>query len=411
MPKKSALLAGLLLILLGAVPLCALGESRLMVVSDLHYLAKELYEGSELFISVMRNGDGKLPQCGEELLQCLVRQVNIEQPDALLVTGDLSFNGEKASHEALSRWFGEIEKAGVPVWVIPGNHDINCPSPVGFAENGWYTVENATEADFAALYADFLLPPPAENAGFSYAVKISDTLWAAMTDAAYYRDRAQAFGLFTASHGEWLEKVLEEAGRAGAQVITASHHSLVPHTEFAKESFLMFGHEAMQALLRRYGVRLHLSGHLHIQHIARMDGLFDAALGAFCAYPHRYAIVTVRDDGSMDYEAKQLSGQLLPEGFQEMSKAWFEGVTRDKAAAALSAVEATAEERSAMADYAARFNLAYFSGAYQSDDPSWKQDPAFALWQRHKENAFAKYLLWVMEERTEDNLFLHIPPE
>jgi hypothetical protein len=71
----------------------------------------------------------------------------------------------------------------------------------------------------------------------------------------------------------------------------------------------------MASLAARYGVKLNLSGHLHIQHIAREDGLADAALGAFCIWPHRYALVTAGDDGSLVYEARELDSRFLPEGF------------------------------------------------------------------------------------------------
>ena len=49
----------------------AFGETRVMVVSDLHYLAKELYADSDLFLRALRSGDGKLTQYGDELLDAL----------------------------------------------------------------------------------------------------------------------------------------------------------------------------------------------------------------------------------------------------------------------------------------------------------------------------------------------------
>ena len=49
----------------------AAAETKLMVVSDLHYLAPSLYRGSELFLRVLQAGDGKITQYGEELLSAL----------------------------------------------------------------------------------------------------------------------------------------------------------------------------------------------------------------------------------------------------------------------------------------------------------------------------------------------------
>ena len=49
----------------------AFSESRLMVVSDLHYLDPSLYPDRDLFQQALQAGDGKITQYGEELLATL----------------------------------------------------------------------------------------------------------------------------------------------------------------------------------------------------------------------------------------------------------------------------------------------------------------------------------------------------
>ena len=391
----AALLAALLLT--GAAG-AASAESRLMVVSDMHYMARELYQDSDIFLQALRRGDGKITQDSDELLSALYRQILQERPDALIVTGDLTFNGEKKSHIALAEWFQTVVDAGVPVWVIPGNHDINVPSPIGYAKGMYYGVEAVTAEEFGEIYADFL---GAGEAGFSYVAPVSGDMQVAMTDVAWYREQAEAFGAFTADHAAWLEKALGQAREAGVCILTATHHSLLPHTDFSLENFLMFGHESMAALNGKYHVPLNLSGHLHIQHIAREEGLADAALGAFCSWPHRYALVTLNDQKELRYEAKSLDAAYLPEGFLQESMAWFAGITRDKTKAALTG---SPEETERMADYAARFNLAYFSGTYCRDDPAWTEDAAWGLWAAQKDSSFWHYMNRVMIEPAGDNL-------
>lgn len=388
-------------------PVCAGGETRVMVVSDLHYLARELYAGSGLFLRALRAGDGKFAQYGDELLRALEQTALREMPDALIVSGDLTFNGEKASHQALAACFSRLRQAGVPVWVIPGNHDINTGAARGYADGGLYGVEGVSEADFAEIYRDSMLPG-AEGAQFSYAVPLSDSLWAAMTDVAYYRGQAQTFGVFTAGHRAWLQSVLERARMAGAEVIAVTHHSLIAHTDFLRDSYQMMGYETMLELAKQYGVRLNLSGHLHIQHIAREAGVADAALGAFCLWPHRYALVTLEDDGALRYEARSLAAEDLPDGLLSESRAWFLGITEEKTRAALANASLPDGALDAMADFAARFNLAYFSGTYESADPSWRADPAYALWQEYGGGAFGQYLTMVMDEPNGENLLLEI---
>ena len=392
---KKLLLAALLALLL--LPAAALSEARLMVVSDLHYLAPSLYRDSALFVRALRGGDGKITQYGEELLSALYREIGEQQPDALIVTGDLTFNGEKESHITLAAWFKTVEDAGVPVWVIPGNHDINAQQPVGFAQEEYYPVEAVTPEEFAEIYADFLQPG---TVGFSYAVPVGGELWVAMTDVALYRDQAWTPGLFTAEHASWLEGVLRQA--AGAEVVTATHHSLIPHTAYSRESYLMYGNENMKELLLRYGVRLNLSGHLHIQHVAREAGLADAALEAFCLWPHRYAMVTLDGDHTLTYEARSLDAAYLPEGFLEMSEKWFADVAKGKIA--IQNLKGSPAEIRALLDYAARFNLAYFSGTYDPKDPAWTQDPARALWEEQPDSFFGRYMQTVMREENGENL-------
>ena len=163
----------------------ASAETKLMVVSDPHYMDPSLYRGSELFLSVLRRGDGKLTQYGEDLLSALYRQVLEEKPELLLVTGDLTFNGEKASHLALADWFRTVEAAGVPVRFIPGNHDINTAGPVGFSGNAYYSTDPVTPDEFASIYEGFLESPG--DAGFSYVVQVSSHLRVVMTDVSWYR--------------------------------------------------------------------------------------------------------------------------------------------------------------------------------------------------------------------------------
>ena len=380
----------------------AMADTKLMAVSDLHYLEPSLYRGSDYFLRALRRGDGKATQYGEELMAALYRTVLSERPDALIVTGDLAFNGEQLSHRALAEWFASVEEAGIPVWVIPGNHDINVSEPLGYGDGMVYRVDGTPPEVFAAVYADHL---EMGEAGFSYAAKVSDELWVAMTDVAIYQDMAVTPGLFSSRHAAWLEGVLQEARKEGVRVVTATHHGLLAHTELYRDNFVMYGSESMASLCRAYGVKMNLSGHLHIQHIARDDGLADAALGAFCMWPHRYAVVTLREDGTLVYDAKALYGLFLPEGFPDRSREWFAGITADKAKAGLSGI---GDEIEMMAEYAARFNLAYFSGTYRKDDPSWTDDPAYALWMSRGNNPFSKYMALVMSEETGDNLRLVI---
>ena len=128
------------------------GSWRVVVATDLHYLAPSLTDHGEIFRRVMEAGDGKVTEFCDEIADAFLEEVRVEKPDALILTGDVSFNGEKASHLALAEKLASLEEAGVPVLVLPGNHDMyrNCYS---FFGSEGEQVETVSAEEFAAIYA------------------------------------------------------------------------------------------------------------------------------------------------------------------------------------------------------------------------------------------------------------------
>ena len=74
------------------------------------------------------SNDGKVIRYQPQLWQAFESEVLEAHPDALILSGDLSLNGEKANHLEFAEKLRKIKDAGIPVYVIPGNHDINKPN-------------------------------------------------------------------------------------------------------------------------------------------------------------------------------------------------------------------------------------------------------------------------------------------
>ena len=404
------------LFLLLLLPLAALAEGgvRVMVVSDLHYLSPSCYEESDgLFVTALSRGDGKMSQYSRELLSALLDEARHQRPDALLVTGDLTFNGELVSHEELSAAFAALREEGIPVWVIPGNHDINNAASRRFPGHGFASVPNITPEDFGRLYEASLGPRVRDGIGFSYTVPLGDRLRLVMCDAAVYDPEPMTAGYFSPIQQEWLAGVLSEAQESGAQVITVSHQNLLCHTSFLADAMMVQRGNVMKDLLTGSGAcRLGLTGHLHIQHIAEEDGFFEIATGAYCVPPFRYGLLTAGEDGSLDYEARELCPEHLPEDVYAESETWFEDVYTAKSRDNLLSLGIPEEEADVMMEYASRLNHAYFRGDLDPSDPSWTEDPAFALWQSRSSQTFgARYLISMITsgENTMDALHLSLP--
>lgn len=61
----------------------------------------------------------------EAILKTAVDKLIEQKVDAVLIPGDLTENGSKAGHEMVASQCARLEAAGIPVYAMCGNHDIN----------------------------------------------------------------------------------------------------------------------------------------------------------------------------------------------------------------------------------------------------------------------------------------------
>lgn len=104
---------------------------------------------------MIRNADGKVMDYAEELAEAFTEQMLREKPDALLIAGDLTFNGEADSHRALVQKLQRVADAGIPVFALPSNHDLNNPMAVRYRDDCYERMQSISGEKFAGLYAPF----------------------------------------------------------------------------------------------------------------------------------------------------------------------------------------------------------------------------------------------------------------
>lgn len=402
------------LVLVCLLALCtscsAMANSTIMVVSDLHYFSPAMYEGSSLFMQAIAQGDGKVVHHSDVLLSALIAQAERIHPDALLLTGDLTFNGEKQSHEELAAALDSLIRQGIAVYVIPGNHDINCSSARSFQSYSYTPAETVTPEEFKAIYSNCLGEIPEEQIGISYTASPSPDLMICMLDCAFYEPVAYSFGFLDENRYAWFVEQLSNATQSNRLFLSATHHNIIPHSSLWQENFVVLNAERLCSALVEHGVSIHFSGHLHIQHIAEQNGLYDIASGAFSVYPHRYGLIEIDDHRSITYHAAPLDENLLPAGFLEESEQWFRNTTHGKTGSSLKDKDIPDADKDIMLQYAEDLNLAYFSGTLKLQDPMWKDRMGYQLWKQNASDlSFAQYLDRLLSEASPDALFLSIP--
>lgn len=383
-------------------------DTRVMVVSDTHLMAPELYGDGALLHQSLLGGDGKVSDRSQELADGLVAEVLHQQPDVFLITGDLTYTGELLSHKFMAATLQRIIDAGIPVCVIPGNHDICTWIAYDYSGEKLSAAHTTSPETYRKLYAE-MMPgeAPDGDVGMSYLYKVNDLVWLLMLDTCYYDDEGQAVGGYLRDDiMPWAEQVYREAQEAGAQVITATHQSLTAHSEYRASQYSVYDGAVLEQLMARYGAKLNLSGHAHLQHILTDNGIWDAALCAYCISPHLYAMVTVADDGSMTYQASPACAEHFPEGFVEETKAFYFQVDSAKNR---SFGDALGDRTEACRTLMTELNYAGYNGTLDQMLSALEGNEDWQLLAAHREElTFVDHLLVRMEETTRDMRYLAI---
>ena len=105
---------------------------KIASLSDTHYLSPDLIKNTADFTEHL-NSDRKMFAESDAFLNALLDTIKQDNPDVLLISGDLTKDGEKEGHEALSKILERFEEeTGAKVYITPGNHDLNNSNAMNF---------------------------------------------------------------------------------------------------------------------------------------------------------------------------------------------------------------------------------------------------------------------------------------
>lgn len=409
------------------------------VATDTHYLDKALEDGGEAFQSYVTGGDGKILPYSDELAEALVYDVQQQKPGFLILSGDLTNNGEASSHRKLAEKLKRIEQLGTSVYVIPGNHDINNPWARSFQGDKQIIAEHITEQDFTRLYADFGFNEAVsrDQNSLSYLVKAAPGLWLLMIDSSQYGNNEkygfpQTDGRILPATLSWIEDCAKLAASEHASIITVMHHNLLNHTSMSVSGFKLNNSQETMKQLRKNGLNLVLSGHIHMQDIRRDPSgsvdqsaepaempVYDIATGAMAVNPHHYGAMTfdpdtrsvTYDTAAVDVEGWAAANQISDPNllhFSSYAEENFERESFHKAMGNLSEADITETEKQAMAEAMAKLNVKYFAGTAASSLDEIKVMPGLQLWERMDGGFLSGYIRSMMEEHDQSNVSLQV---
>lgn len=291
-------------------------EMSIMVASDLHLLSNNLIsKDNEIYKKDRITSDGRVQEYDYELVEELVNQANIKKPSYLILSGDLTFNGEYDSHIELVKLLNKVNKE-TKVLVIPGNHDYNNVNAYSIINDKQNYVKALEMEEFDTMYKDFGYQDALtyDTDSLSYIYKLSEDKWILMLDSNYSENNYEfdmnfVGGELTKTTMDWLKENLAYAKENNIEVISTMHHNLLVHNELFKKSYTLNNNQELLDVYKEYGVKINFSGHLHIQSIKNQDGIYDIASGSLLDYGNRYGMLDIYEN-CYDYNSYSLNPDL-----------------------------------------------------------------------------------------------------
>ncbi len=305
------------------------GAVRFAVAADVHLRLPDAdlpvhYPESELYYSCWGSGNQTHESTG--LMLQMLERAKENGAQFVLLCGDLTHYGNETQH----RYFASLlrgfeEESGIPVYVVPGNHDYYESSP----------------AQFKDYYADF---------GYTEALASDDET------ASYTADLPGGYRLIAIDSNDpgkdgdglddrlfsWIGAQAESAAADGKTPIAMMHHPLLEPIPFASvlmKDFIVRDHEAVAERFVQWGISYVFTGHEHGNNISAFTGpdggvIYDILTTSLNSYPTEFRMIDLSAENmaiSME-TLESLDPAYIPPGYNDAQRA---AITEDYTAYSL----------------------------------------------------------------------------
>lgn len=298
---------------------------KINIISDIHYYSKETGVSGKAFEKENAKTPNDLFNC-EKILSSLMDQLAKDEPEIVLVSGDVTTKAEVEAHEGVISLLRSLKQRGKKVYVITATHDYHDGDVTRrFVGDEAVTVPAVKREELYEMYREF---GPDQSIAFhrdsmSYVVQLCNgyRLFALNDD----RNHKGASG-FSDDLWQWIEEQIEDAKKNNQFIVPMTHHPMLSPSPFYK---VIGGGNIMGEAERRIdeftelGLNYMFTGHTHMQDISykytEKDKIFyDITTAAAIGYPATFRNVTFDPkNGIIDVKAKdvecEINGRTLKE--------------------------------------------------------------------------------------------------
>ena len=268
-------------------------------VSDTHLYAEALL--NEDNYPVM-SAQSKAVHFSEAVMESFADEVIESGVKYLLITGDLTEQGDLTSHRRYAEILHRIADSGTEVYVINGNHDI----PYAYDDSGKY----ATAALFKEIYAPFgydgalstfpgTLSYTADLGKYYRLIAIDNISYVSSYDSAGVEVLKEELSPL---HTEWVTEQVKAAVSAGKQPVIMCHKPFMNHLPHAagllEDQSMVKKYAELAELYADLGANFVFTGHMHTQDIkmittAKGNEFFDVGISSTVCFPAAYRKVKI----------------------------------------------------------------------------------------------------------------------
>lgn len=242
---------------------------KFYLISDLHHYAPSLGISGEAFEKRYYSDQKCIAETGAILDAVIDKLLADKEINTILISGDLTCDGEKESHLDLIPKLRRLKNAGKRVIAIAATHDYS-DNPKRYKNDKILPATPTTREELWDLYYDF---GPNEaiavhRESHSYVIKLSPgyRLLALNDDG-----NGRSFCGYFPEHLNWILEQIKLAQMDGDEILAMTHHPVLPPSPiypiFSKRDMLG-DYENTSAVLADAGVQFVFTGHTHMQNIA-----------------------------------------------------------------------------------------------------------------------------------------------
>ena len=293
---------------------------KFYLLTDTHYFEESLGASGKAYEEYMKTEAFYLKESSMINKTVFEKLKEDEETELVIIPGDLSKDGEYESHKSLIKELNDLKTAGKKIFVLTAGHDYN-EFGRSYKNDEFVPVKGTQFKELYDLYYEFGYKDAlsVDEETLSYIVEIAPKtqLLALNCDS-----KRECKGLIDERLLDWMKEQLENAQKVGARVIAMCHYPVIPSVPV----FDLVGDahvknwRGIATFLADNGVKLVLTGHMHIQSINEFttqkgNKLYDICTATTVGTPGKYRKIEITENGRLNVKSIPVCDFSIPDNF------------------------------------------------------------------------------------------------